>query len=48
MRGGGDAEVEAALRGERAVLAASLLLFAAFLLMFRRKNTCGEGESGIK
>ena len=34
--------------GRRAVLAASLLLFAAFLLMFRRKNTCGEGESGIK
>lgn len=34
--------------GRRAVLAASLLLFAAFLLMFRRKNTCGGGESGIK
>ena len=23
-------------------------LFAAFLLMFRRKNTCGRDESGIK
>ena len=34
--------------GRHAVLAASLLLFAAFLLMFRRKNTCGGGESGIK
>ena len=34
--------------GRRAVLAASLLLFAAFLLMFRRKNTCGRDESGIK